>query len=305
MDASKENAPLALKTNFESKANKKSGEIKVNLTISGVDLPLEARYVDNNIYLKAGDLSTLSSLVNGYAQMFGIDPAQADASIKRVSDLVSNQWIVIDSTLLDQSGISCVLDVDFAFTEQDIRLLEELFTKHQFAKIDSTSKDTVNGKSAIKYEIRIDNKEWAKFLEDKQLEDLSVIKALSQCPDEDSEDFDVKDLTGESIMPLTLWVDKGTKRITKIAGKSTDQEAKRLNFTDTFEMVIGYENVTVSKPANAKPAMQLFGELQQEFVQLLSSLPSDLSMDENGDDFIMEEEFDFGDDAQFDEYFTQ
>jgi len=243
--------------------------------------------------------------VNGYAQMFGIDPAQADASIKRVSDLVSNQWIVIDSTLLDQSGISCVLDVDFAFTEQDIRLLEELFTKHQFAKIDSTSKDTVNGKSAIKYEIRIDNKEWAKFLEDKQLEDLSVIKALSQCPDEDSEDFDVKDLTGESIMPLTLWVDKGTKRITKIAGKSTDQEAKRLNFTDTFEMVIGYENVTVSKPANAKPAMQLFGELQQEFVQLLSSLPSDLSMDENGDDFIMEEEFDFGDDAQFDEYFTQ
>ena len=58
---------------FESQANAaaKTFAMQMELTTSGVKLPLEARYVDTNIYVKVGDLGTIKSLALAYAPNMG------------------------------------------------------------------------------------------------------------------------------------------------------------------------------------------------------------------------------------------
>ncbi len=275
IDTSKEDAIPAVKLAFDGKTNveQKQSELKLNITVSGVSLPVDARLIDGVAYIKVGDLSTISPLLSGYAPSAGFDAATVKPLIDDVSGLLSNQWIEFDSTLLDQAGASCVVDSSFTLTNKDITLLEDQFTKNPFAKIDSHSDDTVDGKSAIKYQISIDDDKLAEFGKDKKLEQLSFIKTLKECPG--TKDSSVSSIAGPGdgdITPLTIWVDKDTKRIAKLAGQSTKQDAEKSNLKASFSATVSYKKISVSKPENAKPAMQVWGELQQKLTPYFGSL---------------------------------
>jgi hypothetical protein len=299
IDTSKKDAIPAMKIAFDGKTNveQKQSELKLNVTVSGVSLPLEARLVGDAAYVKVGDLSTISSLLSGYAPSIGFDPTTLKPLIDDVSGLLSNQWIEFDSTLLDQAQVSCVVDSSFSLTDDDIKLLESQFTNNAFAKIDSNSNDTVDGKSAIKYQISIDDDKLAKFGEDKKLEQLSFIKALEKCPG--TKDTTISSIAGPGdgdITPVTIWVDKDTKRITKLAGQSTKQDAEKSNLKASFSANVTYDKVSVSKPENAKPALQIWGDLQQKLTPYFGSLFSggleSSALDEGSETDIIESEYD-------------
>lgn len=270
-DSTKADAMPAVKASYNGKFDgvEKASELTLKVTVSGVDFPLDIRYVDGNAYAKVGDISALTALAGGYASSFGLDQAQLEPLVRNVSKLISNQWIVFDSTLLTDSGVSCIADANLAFTDQDIELLGDLYTKHSFAQINNHSDDTVSGKSAIKYEMSIDDNKMAKFIEDKKLEELSFLKALKKC--QDTEKLDTSGFADNDTTPITLWVDKDTKRIVKLASQSTKQDAQKSNFEAAISATVAYNEVSVIKPENAKPAMQLWGELQQEFSNIFGS----------------------------------
>lgn len=288
VDPTKENAEPASKIIFSTKSNadKKQAEATIKLTMSGIDFPLDARYVDGNVYVKLGDLKTVMSLISGYAgDALGFDSSELDPLIANVSNLVSNQWIEFDSTLLNTAGASCVTDTDFTLTDQDIQLLEDQYITNPFATITSHSEDTVDGKTATKFEITIDDNKAAGYLGNKKLQDLSFVKTLKKCQ-AFSKDFNqnTKSLADGDMTPLTIWVDKDTKRISKIASHSTKQDAQKSNMQATIESTISYGSVSVQKPENATPMMQVWSELQQEFTKVFGNSSDDILPDDSAID---------------------
>lgn len=231
----------------------KATDINVNLTVSGVTVPVEARIVNKNLYFKVGDLSQAVKLLTATSPDLG-ELGQA------VAGKLSNQWIVVDSTLLDQAGVSCALDTSLAFTDDDIKYIQTQYNANQFATIKSSSIDTVNGQAAIKYELAINDDKAAAF--GKKLDQLSVVKALQKCNTTKDATTDTESLADGDTTPLTLWVDKSSKRISKISLHSTSQDAKKDNLSGTFETTFTYGPVSIKAPSDAKPFTDVLADLE-------------------------------------------
>lgn len=247
-------AGLAYKSTFSGSVDTvaKSAETKFTVTYSGVSLPIEAKYVSKNAYVKVGDLTTIANLAST------LDPGLGK-SVQTLNKEVANKWIVIDSTLIDTAGASCVLDTNFSLTKADIQLLEMEYAKHPFTTIESSSKDTIKGKAVQKFELSIDDDAAAVY--GNNLNGLSFVKALEKCPGvKDSSDSASKAKGDHDKTPLTLWVDKSTKRIVQVAGKSTEQDAKKDNLKLTFNLALNYNKVSIKAPDGAIPAADIIAK---------------------------------------------
>ncbi len=264
---------LSGKADYETQYNIQDKAIagKFNFTVSGINFPVEARYVNKNVYFKVGDVSALRAFIAGFGGSFGADQAQLNQALDIVSKKVANQWVVVDSTLLDQAGASCIDDLSFKLTDADKKLIQTQYEKHQFTTIKSHSSDKVNGKDAIKYELVIDGKKLDKFTN--SLNDLSVVKSLEKCAkDTTDEELDTRVNAAEDSLPnsipVTIWVDKGQKLITKTAYKLKESGSDTSTYETSAQDTIDYGQVKITAPQNAKPVIQLWGELQQEWLRV-------------------------------------
>ncbi len=250
--------------NTAQNVDAKTSSIQIEPTISGVTFPIEARLINKDIYVKVGDLSTIAGLVTAYSP-------DAGKAAQAVSSKLSNQWMVIDSTITKESKeLNCVLDTKYRLTDADTKVLGDIYSKHEFATVVGAGSETVNGAKAAKYTVTIDNDKAAAYGNDKGLENLSFVKSLTKCAGSFDQSTAADEIKGNhKKTTLTLWVDKGAKRITKVAYK--DKQA-------TATATLSYGNVTISKPKGAKPALQVLGEVQSaltasgvDLTQLFSS----------------------------------
>jgi hypothetical protein len=254
VDSSKAGATPATSVTFKggSDLDKNATKAEVSVTVSGVKVQGEVRYVDQTGYVKLGDLTAIKNLATAYS------PDAASAISK-----VENQWIEIDKTLLKQAKADCVLDTKLTISDADLKMLSDAYTKTPFTTITSTTSDPVNGKAATKFELSIDDNKLGDYA--KNFDNLSVVKQLKSCAPQVSDKANYSDLKDNDKTPLTLWVDKGTKRIVKIAGHTTAQDEKKDNTKGTASVTLSYGPVTVDKPANAKPIMTLISEFAPLF----------------------------------------
>jgi hypothetical protein len=248
----------------------KSSDAQLSITVSGVTFPIEIRLVDQNIYVKVGDLSSITSLINA------IDPSDAGL-VKSVSSQLSSKWIEIDSTLVNEAGLSCELNTDWTLSKADTTLLTTDYTKEPFTTINSSGGDTVNGQKTEKFNVTIDDNKLAAY--SKGLNNLSVVKALNSCQksgsttDSNSAGAVTDGLADGQKTPLTIWVDKNTKRIVQVGAQSTTgqgQDASQVSGVLDFT----YGKVSISAPANAESALTLLTSLE---TTLGSSSSLDLS----------------------------
>lgn len=250
------------------------------LTISGVDVALDTKYVDKNMYFKVGDLKSVTALAGTY--LGGAENTQVKDELDKAAGVLKDQWIEVDSTLLDQAKVSCSLSSDNRLTDKDLQLLEDQFTKHQFISMNSSNKEDLNGKKAIKYELTLDEKKAKEFIDDKKLEALSFVKKLEECYPKDEGSVSpesVKDsvdtiANGNEKYTFNLWVDAKEKVISKVSFATEDQSKKPESVRAAIEATMTYDKVSFTKPENAKPAMQIWGELQQASPNLFGSLGS-------------------------------
>lgn len=231
---------------------KSAFQSEFTVTASGVSLPFELRSVEKSVFIKVGDLSTIKSLATASAPEYGM-------IIDAVNEKLANQWIEIDETLLKQAGAECTLNTSLALTKADIELLQNRYKDIPFATVKNTTSDTVNGRAAYKYEIDFDDNKAAEFA--KGLDELSVVKKLKECS-KDDEALDTDELADDDITPMTIWVDKATKTLSKFAMYSTKQDEEKENMKGSLEMTFEFGQAEVTKPEGAKPAMEIIGELQ-------------------------------------------
>lgn len=246
---------LSVKSDFAGSVDttNKAMDANLNMTIAGAKLPLEIRYVGKNLYFKPGDLTEIAKLANSYSPEYG-------AMAKAYAKALSNQWIVVDSTLLNQAGgVDCALNVDTKMTDADIKLLNDEYSKHPFTTIKSTSSDSVDGKSVTKYVLSLDDNAAAAF--GNNLNNLSVVKKLESCNKNSSSSTPNAKGDGDHT-PVTVWVDKASKHIVKLASESTSQDSKN-GVKGSGSVTLKYEKVSITAPSNAKPALEVFSQLQQ------------------------------------------
>ncbi len=233
-------------------SNKHAEDITLNVTISGITLPVEARLVDKNAYVKFGDLRQVTSLLGAYAG------AQATDLVKVVDQQVSNKWIAIDSTLLANAGADCALSSDLSLTKDDAALLKSAYKANPFATIESSAGDTVNGQAVTKYQLNIDDDKQAKY--GSTLDKLSFVQAYKKC---DKDASNSSPAAGDhDKTPLTIWVNKKTKQIAQIASQSTAYDAKQ-GVKGSAQISFSYDPVTIAAPADSTPAITVFTNIQK------------------------------------------
>ena len=229
----------------------KAIDAQLNLTVSGVNFSVETRLVNQNLYIKVGDLSTIAGLVNGFYPSGG-------SLVQSLSSDLSNKWIVIDSTLIDQSaGIKCALNTNWTLTNADIKLLESAYNKNPFTTIQSTSSDKVGGQSAEKFVLNIDNSKLDAF-GNGSVQNLSAVKALQKCPGSATTTTKAS-TTGHGQTPLTVWVDKGSKRIVQITATSN---GKNSSLSGSTTVQLHYGKVSITAPSNAEPALKVLTDIE-------------------------------------------
>lgn len=231
---------------------KHADDVTLNATTSGITLPVEARLVDKNAYIKFGDLTPVTTLLSAYAG------AQATDLVKVVNQQVSNKWITIDSTLLAQSGADCVLNSDLSLTKDDVALLKSQYKANPFAMIESSAGDTVNGQSVTKYQLSIDDDKAVKY--GASLDKLSLVSALTKCNKDSTK-------TGAAVgdhekTPLTVWVNRQSKQIVQIASQSTAADAKK-GIKGSGQISFAYAPVSITAPSGSTPAITVFTNLQK------------------------------------------
>jgi len=252
----KEGKGLAMKVLFDgaSNINDQTAAVNLDATVSGVNAKLEARYVEKSVYLKAGDLTPLSGLAGSFSK-------ELAPAAKVLSQKLSNQWIVIDSTLIRQAGAGCILENKWAFSQEDINMLAASYQGNQFATIDKTEPDTINGKKVTKFSISINDDKLADY--SKSLGNLTLVKNLNKCNEGKSVGESSQEILKDGdTSPLTVWVDKSSKLIVKVESHTTPHDEKKDGMKGTFSTDIGYDNVHIEKPENAKPALQVLLEVQ-------------------------------------------
>lgn len=257
LSADQTDGSFAMKLDMDGKynADKKAADMNTVVTVSGVKLTVDVRFIDGSIYLKTSDLNTIAALASTYSP-------EAGTLVKTVSSTVSNKWIEVDSTLLNQAGASCVLDSSWTFTDADVDLLTNQYKDNQFATIKSTSSDTVNGASATKFNITVDNKKADKYFNG--LKDLSMIKALQKCSAGKELSDQTTDTATDGTTDLTIWVDKATKHVAQIGYETTAADAAKDGTKANLKMSFDYKPVTIDKPADATPVMDIFAQLQTQ-----------------------------------------
>ena len=241
----------------------------VKLLVSGVDFTVDARTIDGDMYVRVGDLSTIKSVllsVYGIAAE-GPELDNINTLLDKASTVLSNQWILIDSTLLNQATNGCELPANVAFTEQDLDLLQNEFVKNPFVTINQTTNEVVGEVSTKRFNLTIDHATAEKY--SNNLSELSVVKALNECEEATTSE----EVVSESILKndsteLTVWVDTENNRLHKIeipslVGNPTGDG----EFEVSLVTQMSYETVSVEKPADAMPIMQLVGELQSIFFE--------------------------------------
>lgn len=254
LDETAELKAVKLKLTGQSDAEAGAFQVDLEITGSGITLPVELRSVEGSLFFKLGDLTTIKSLAAASAPLYvGL--------IDDVNKLLADQWIEVDETLLKQAGLQCSLSQNYTLSDEDISQLQDNYSAMPFADVTSTSSEQLDGRDTYKYEIAIDDDKGAEFA--KSLNNLPAVKKLQECSGDTSEELDTSELADGDITPLTMWVDKDTKTISKITSHSTDQDAEEANLKADLSVSFTYGEANIEKPENTKPAAQLFAELQQ------------------------------------------
>lgn len=227
----------------------KTASTTVNVTVSGVNISAEVRYVNQNAYIKLGDLDTLD------ATLKLLDPSGA-SQIQSATNQISNKWIEVDSTLLNEAGISCIMNkVLTPGSQASINNVLKLYAKNQFVDIKSTSNDVVAGQASEKFVLSVNDNQAASFL---QAYSQSEAKNLDSC-DKTSPSGTSDGLKGDGkTNQVTVWVNKSNKTIDQIGWNDSKAGANL-----SLQVGLNYNSFSTSAPANPEPALEAITNLEQ------------------------------------------
>lgn len=227
---------------------------QLDVSASGVKLPLEIRGIDQNLYFKIGDLSTIKSL----ASLSGPEAAQI---VDTIGGKLSNQWIEIDSSLLKQANVDCATNLFNSLSKQDVDQITKLYGDNAFLTVKSKTADVIEGTATTRYELTVDQQKAGAF--GAKLGSVAGLKKITDCTKTATKtsagDKQVNQKDDLKNTSFNVWIDK-SKKLRQLELKGTDQDT-----TLTLTVKFTDDKVNVTKPDGAKPLLQVLGDFGQLF----------------------------------------
>lgn len=240
---------MTIRTQASVDKSAKAYDLTLNFSGMGTNISLEGRYVGQNLYLRAGDLSSLSNL----AMQF--DPSLSSTATTLSKDL-SNQWFEVNSSFLSSVGIGCYLNTSFASNQSDISLLRNDYAKYPFLTVNQNSSVTVDGQAADKMYVTFNESKMVAFLQ--HVGNLSIIQSIKSCQKGSQLVKAIESIKQNNHnQTATIWINKATKQLMQVtyASKVSSQ-------TVTSTTTLHYGPVSITPPSGAESVLQLYKKLQ-------------------------------------------
>ena len=262
-------APVKVTVSGNKNSVAKTSDTLVEFKGYNMDLTVEARFVNNNLYFKTGDLSALAALATNYVPSLS-------APAKTISNDLSNQWVEVDQSLLDQAGLGCFLNASFSISQADINLLSSDYAKHPFMTIQKTTAVNISGQAAEEFQVNVADNTAASFIQN--IGNLSAIKHLETCKGVTNVSSSLAAVKGDTkSTPLTIWVNKSNKQVVQMSLPNTAQDIKDDQGKVNNLITLNYANVTIAAPANSESVLQLYTKLSPAIQSALGSSGLNLS----------------------------
>lgn len=261
--------------------NNKQVDENLTLTVAGTNIPLEIRVVNGNLYFKFGDLSGVSSLLALAGS--SVQGLNLGSVLTPVLSTLSNQWVVVDSTLLDQNkDLRCLLNSSWVLSSSDSNYMVNTYFNQPFLTVNSSTSGTLNSASEDVMSVTLNNNLAAKYFSG--LNNLNASKSYANCIGVKLSSTPAKSsssLNNNKNYAFTIWVNKSTKLIDKIEFTPASASASQgTSFSGPIDMTLTYGTASIQAPKNAIPLLQLISGLTQSLKgdpQLLNSVNPYLS----------------------------
>lgn len=243
------------------------------------NLSVESAYsLDDDIYFKIGGIKEAFD-----GAMKNVDKDEAEeleaisGMVGGVIEVLDNQWIKIDSDLLEEMGVKdqydCYKEKAKALSSEDFKKkVAEIYENHGFIALkDDKVVKTEDGLSY--YSIKIDDKESEAFGE--EVEKLDEVKALTSCFDSKLDTDDDEDDEGGDDLDLEFNDDikkedeqKDYDLLVGISGWDHILKAVEVKTSDddadmSIKLNLSYDEKAVELPGDAKNAKDLVEELEK------------------------------------------
>ena len=218
------------------------------------NLTLDARSVDGeSLYLRLGGLDGLAQLLGGAT---GTDESGFTAFLAPVVSAVNNQWIEINSSMINQLAGTSTDIKDLKLSDADRQKLADAYKKNQFLVVDKALKDEkIGDHDSRHYQVVIDRtklKGFVNAVKDAKIQNLPM--------DNDSVKEFLKEIDKANFKkyPVDVWVSKDDKLIRQVSFSTSDDTGKgSIRFT-----VKDYNKpVNVQKPENSKTLLEIIGQM--------------------------------------------
>lgn len=253
--------------------------LKLSVTSGGgaVDINADAITAKNgDLYLRLNDAQ---KLVDQFTQ----GSPEAAAMFQGVLQKVDSKWVKITSSdLKDLTGqeksadTTCVTDAFETFQKDEAQKKEvrEVYAKNQFVTVKEQKADeTIDGRNSFHYVLNTDQAKAKSFAS--ALKNTQIYKKVESCLGDsvkDESEYETKTEKDDTVTSLEVWVDKSTRRMSKVGVTSSSAESKG---NAKVSAILGYNARKVTVPTNTTSIK----DLQQEIQEMFSSpapLPDEL-----------------------------
>ncbi len=243
---------LSYNVNYELGADLTKHNLGLSGTVGvkGLQFPFDIRYIDKDIYVKVGGLSSigkLAPLVKDNKEVY---------SYVNVLSSISDQWYVIDSSLLNASPPSkCVTDLSWALTKDDSAKIQAAYKKHPLFSVSGVTTASIDGKTLTKYDLKpASDAEATAFAN--ELNSLSIAENINKCMNNSGSNSTSGDQEINNVISKTtsenFYVYVSDNLVKRIELSSTDNNGS-YSFSGNFD----YSAPTIEKPTGAKPVQDL------------------------------------------------
>lgn len=272
-DVSGEASEQNLSFTYTGKSNN-TGALELSGEMDAVlaKVTLDIRSLDGKtFYLKVGGLSGLSDLLalSGSSELAPV--------YGPVLTAIDDQWIEVSESLIEQFAGTQPFQT---LSDEDLKKLAQAYDQYPFLIVKEELPDEqIKGVDSFHYQVVVDKTLLKGFLQTVKDANISSLPLDSEQLTYINEGIDGTDF---SKYPFDLWIAKDTKLINQIVFKVSEEGA-----TGEFRFTVDSYNtpVTVEKPEDAKPIMEIITELNSALTgtpaganSLLKGLESGLSL---------------------------
>ena len=242
-------------------------KLSVNGGGTAVDINADAITAKNgDLYLRLNDAK---KLVDQFTQ----GSPEVAAMFEGILAKVDSKWVKITSADLKEltgqeksADTKCVTEAFEAFQKDEAQKKEvrDVYTKNQFITVKEQKADeVVDGRNSFHYVLNTDQAKAKSFASG--LEQTQIYKKVKDCLGDSAKDeskYETKTEKDDTATSLEIWVDKSTRRMSKVGVTSSSAENKG---NAKISAVLGYNTRSVTLPVTATSIKDLQQEIQDMF----------------------------------------